>query len=182
MEERILVAYASSHGAMQEVAEVIAETLREQGCSVDLQLARNVRSLEGYNAVVLGAPLYMFRWHKDALHFLSRHSKTLASGLPVAIFSGGPFGEAKAEEWQEIRKNMQQILAKFAWLTPVSVEIVGGKFDPTRLRFPYNLIPALKQMPASDLRDWDAIRAWANSLVAKFAPAEASQPVLSSGG
>jgi menaquinone-dependent protoporphyrinogen oxidase len=59
-------------------------------------------------------------------------------------------------------------LAKFPWLTPISVEMVGGKFDPTKLRFSYNLIPVLKKMPASDLRDWVAIRAWASSLAAQL--------------
>ena len=39
-----------------------------------------------------------------------------------------------------------------------------------KLRFPYNLIPALKKMPASDLRDWEAIRAWASSLATQFLP------------
>jgi hypothetical protein len=38
----------------------------------------------------------------------------------------------------------------------------------TKLGFPYNLIPALKQMPASDIRDWPAIRAWASGLAAQF--------------
>jgi len=46
--------------------------------------------------------------------------------------------------------------------------MVGGKFDPTKLRFSYNLIPVLKKMPASDLRDWVAIRAWASSLAAQL--------------
>ena len=36
------------------------------------------------------------------------------------------------------------------------------------LRFPMNLIPALKQMPASDIRDWTAIRAWASDLVTQL--------------
>ena len=52
------------------MAEVVAATLRDHGLAIDLQLARNVRSLEGYSAVVLGAPLYMVHWHKEALRFL----------------------------------------------------------------------------------------------------------------
>jgi menaquinone-dependent protoporphyrinogen oxidase len=52
-------------------------------------------------------------------------------------------------------------LANFAWLKPVSITVFPGKFDPASLRFPYNLIPALKNMPPSDERDWEAIRAWA---------------------
>ena len=34
-------------------------------------------------------------------------------------------------------------------------EVFGGKHDPAKLTFPYNLIPALKQMPATDIRELD---------------------------
>jgi menaquinone-dependent protoporphyrinogen oxidase len=170
METKVLVAYASSYGSTQEIAEVISKTLRGQGLAVDLQPIRKVRTLEGYSAVVLGAPLYMFHWHKDALRFLSQHREILAGHLPLAIFAGGPFGKGDGNEWQEVRAKLDLELAKFPWLTPVSVEIVGGKFDPAKLRFPYNLIPALKKIPASDLRDWVVIRAWASSLAAQFLP------------
>jgi len=170
MKTKVLVAYASSYGSTQEIAEVISETLRSQGLAVDCEPIRNVRKLEGYSAVVLGTPLYMFHWHKDARHFLSQHRKILADNLPVAIFAGGPFGKGDGNEWQEVRTLFDRELAKFPWLTPISLEIVGGKFDPTKLRFPYNLIPVLKKMPASDLRDWVAIRAWASSLAAQFLP------------
>ena len=170
METKVLVAYASSYGSTQEIAEVISETLRSQGLTVDREPIRNVRTLEGYSALVLGAPLYMFHWHKDALRFLSQHRKILADHLPVAIFAGGPFGKGEENEWQEVRAKFDLDLAKFPWLTPISVHIVGGKFDPAKLRFPYNLIPVLKKMPASDLRDWVAIRAWASSLAAQFLP------------
>lgn len=177
MKTKVLVAYATTHGAMQEVAEFVTTVLREQGVNVDLSPARNVQSLQEYRAVVLGAPLYMFHWHKDAHRFLARHRKTLTGSLPVAIFAGGPFGETDADAWQEVRTRFQRELAQYSWLAPAAVEIVGGKFDPTRLRFPYNLIPAMKQMPPSDLRDWSAIRTWAVGLIAMLKLAEDSQPV-----
>jgi menaquinone-dependent protoporphyrinogen oxidase len=164
MEKKVLVAYASTHGSTQEVAEVIAESLRECGLVVDLQHIRKVRTLDGYAAVVLGAPLYMFHWHKDGLRFLSQNQKALLGGLPLAIFAGGPTGAGDEKEWQEVHSQFDKELAKFPWLKPAAVEIIGGRFDPTRLRFPYSLIPALRQMPATDLRDWDAIRSWAKHL------------------
>jgi len=174
---KILVAYASTHGSTQEVAEAITENLRGGGLAVDLQPARNVRDMEGYGAVVLGAPLYMLRLHKDALCFLSRHQKVLAESLPIAIFAGGPFdsAEKKASEdesvWREVRRQLDRELARFTWLKPVSVEVVGGRFDPSKLRLPWSLLPALRHMPPSDLRDWDAISSWANGLVGLFQPA-----------
>ncbi|MBE0697815.1 MAG: flavodoxin [Anaerolineaceae bacterium] len=170
MERKVLVAYASTHGSMQEVAQAVTTTMRGGGLIVDLQPARNVRSLEGYSAVVLGAPLYIFHLHKDALRFLSKYREEFSSGVPVAIFAGGPFGKGDEDEWQEVRKQLDQELTKFPWLKPVAVEVVGGKFDPAKLHFPWNLIPALKQVPPNDLRDWAAIRAWASSLDALFQP------------
>ncbi len=170
MEIKVLVTYASTHGSTREVAEAVTATLAGHGLTVDLQPARDVRTLEGDGAVVLGAPLYMFHLHKDALRFLGRHQKALA-GLPVAVFAGGPFGDGDGNEWQEVRKNLDQELARFPWLKPVAVEVVGGKFDPATLRFPWNLIPALRRMPPSDLRDWDAIRGWASTVAGQLQPA-----------
>jgi menaquinone-dependent protoporphyrinogen oxidase len=174
MEKKILVAYASTHGSTQEVSESVAATLREHAFSVDLLPAQEVRSLQGYRAVVLGAPIYMFHLHKHALHFLTRHQKALSGGVPIAIFAGGPFasGNGNAEEeqnaWVEVRKQLDQELAKFPWLRPVSVELIGGKFDPSALHFPWNLLPALRKLPPSDLRNWDAIHRWTSSLAGQL--------------
>lgn len=170
MSTLVLVGYASSYGSTQEVAEVVAAILREQGVEVDLRPIREVRTLAGYNAVVLGAPLYMFHWHKDARRFLARHHSILAGGLPIAVFAGGPFGLGDEQAWQEVRGQIDRELAKFPWLKPVSVQLIGGKFDPAELRFPYNLLPALRKMPASDLRDWAAIRTWASTLIEQLQP------------
>ncbi len=174
MSASVLVAYATRYGSTQEVADAIAATLRERGLEVDLQPARAVQSLAGYRAVVLGAPLYMFHWHKDALRFLSQHRQALTKrppeGIRVAIFALGPLNDVE-KEWQEVRAQLDKEMGKFPWLTPVAVEIFGGKFDPANLRFPWNLLPALKQMPASDIRDWTAIRAWAGTLAVKIQPA-----------
>ena len=167
MSTSILVTYASSYGSTQEVAEFVAATLRTQGVEVDLRPIREVRALAGYRAVVLGAPFYMFHWHTDARRFLARFQRELTNGLPIAIFAGGPI-EDSTEQWQDRRSDLDKELAKFPWLTPVSVQLIGGKFDPAKLRFPYNLIPAMRNMPASDLRDWATIRAWAGSLPEKF--------------
>lgn len=169
MSASILVAFATKYGSTQEVAEAVASTLRDEGFTVDIQPMRDVESLEKYQAIVLGAPLYMFRWHKDALHFLARHREVLTT-RPVAIFALGPFHDEE-KEFHEVRGQLDKELAKFPWLTPRAIEIFGGKFDPEKLGFPFNMMPALKNMPASDIRDWKAIRAWASSLAAMFQPA-----------
>lgn len=169
MSALVLVGYATRYGSTQEVAEAIGETLRERGLEVEVQPMREVRTLEGYDAVVLGAALYMFRWHKDARRFLSRHRKALAQ-LPVAVFALGPVHDPyDEEEWQNSRAQLDKELARFPWFAPVAKEMLGGKFDPEKLRFPLNLFAGSE--PASDMRDWEAIRTWASDLAAKLEPA-----------
>ena len=173
MSTSILVTYATRYGSTQEIAEAVAETLRADGLEVDIQPMRNVRTLEKYGLVVLGAPLFIGRWHKDAHHFLSQHRKALTL-QPVAIFALGPLQD-DVEKWRVVRAQLDKELAKYPWLSPVSVEMFGGKYDPAKLRFPDNLVansPAspLYQMPASDLRDWAVIRNWASELAANLEP------------
>jgi menaquinone-dependent protoporphyrinogen oxidase len=140
MSTKVLVGYATRYGSTQEVAELIATVLREGDFQVDLQPLRAVWSLTGYQTVVLGAPLFMFHWHPDAMRFLSRHAKALA----------------------ELRAQLDKELAKFPWLKPVAMEMFGGKYDPSKLRFPIKMLAGTTQ--ASELRDWEVIREWAESL------------------
>src|SRR5215467_1411636 len=168
MSASVLVAYASRYGSTQEVAEAFAATLRESGLEVDLQHLIQVHTIDQYRAVVIGAPLYMFRWHKDALNFLTRY-RTILTAMPVAIFALGPF-HADEEEFRGAREQLDKELEKFPWLIPTAIEIFGGKFDPEKLTFPHNLVPALKKMPASDVRDWTAIHAWASNLATELQP------------
>lgn len=166
MPDSILVTFSTIYGSTQQVAERIAVTLREKGVAVDLQPVKQVRSIDTYSAVVLGAPLYMFHWHKDALGFLSRHRAALAQ-KPIAIFALGPINNVE-KEFQEARAMLDKELAKFPWLAPAAIEIVGGRLEPAKFRFPHNLIPVMKNMPASDIRDWAAIRDWASNLPTKL--------------
>lgn len=164
----VLVAFASRYGSTQEVAEAVACALRGAGLDVDIKPLSQVKSLEGYEGVVMGAPLQMFRWHKDALRLLQRLRSSL-SALPVAVFALGPFNDVE-KEWTEVRGQFDKELAKFPWFQPVSVKVFGGKFDPATLRFPFNAVPGLKKLPPSDIRDWDAVEAWGRELAAVFGP------------
>ncbi len=171
MSDTILVTYATRYGSTQEVAEYVAATLREEGLTVQVHPAQDVRTLEGYRAVVLGAPLYIGQWLKDAQRFLEQHQEALAQ-RPVAIFSLGPTRAGELES-PETRAQLDQALKKYPWLDPVEAKLFGGKYDPAKLRFPDKLLamlPAspLHQAPASDVRDWDAIRGWSSELATKL--------------
>jgi menaquinone-dependent protoporphyrinogen oxidase len=166
----ILLAYASRFGSTQEVAETIASTLSEAGLEVDLQPMQEVKSLDRYDAVVLGAAIYNAKWNVDAHQFVSQHQDTLTQ-LPVAIFTLGPLSASEAAE-RNSRRQLDNELAKYTRFKPVAVEIFAGKYDPSQ--------PGMgffdRLLPARDLRNWDAIRAWAKALPAQLKHSEVLQP------
>ncbi len=89
MEPRVLVAYATRSGTTAELASTMAEVLREHGVRPDVYSAQELAGLEPYDAVVLVAPLYIGRLHRDARRFLKRHRRRLET-LPVALLAPGP--------------------------------------------------------------------------------------------
>ena len=96
MSERVLVAYGSEYGSTAEIAQAIGTTLRVAGLEVDVERAREVRSVEPYRAVVVGSAVYMARWRGDAMQLLRSRRKELAQ-REVWVFSSGPVGEEKGE-------------------------------------------------------------------------------------
>jgi menaquinone-dependent protoporphyrinogen oxidase len=55
MEGQVLVAYATKYGATAEIAEKIAQVLRQAGLYTDVCPADRVSDLAPYKAVVLGS-------------------------------------------------------------------------------------------------------------------------------
>ena len=156
----ILVAYATKHGSTREVADAISETLGERGLEVDTFPAAHVADVSNYGGVVIGGAIYMGRLHPDAVRFLEQHRGALAM-VPVAVFGMGPRTMADHDA-AESRAQLDKALAKVPEVDPHAVAVFGGVIDPHALRFPFN------RLPASDARDWDAIRTWATDLAGTF--------------
>lgn len=163
----VLVTYASLYGATKEVAESIAAAMRRNGFIVEVRDVATVKSVEAYDAIVLGTPLYVGRWRKEAHTFLDNLREQLVV-RPVAIFSLGPIS-ADEKEMQDARQQFDNELAKYTWLKPIATDVFVGKYNPDKLGFAHRLlarIPGspLHDLPASDLRDWQLIEDWATDL------------------
>jgi menaquinone-dependent protoporphyrinogen oxidase len=183
-QEIVLVTYATRYGSTQEVAENIAATLRQHGLRVELAPMSEVRAVGGYDAIVCGSPLYVGHWPREAHNFLTRHREALAR-RPVMFFTLGPvnpYSEETTKEWEDDRRQMEKELEMYAWLRPVSKELFGGVYDPSTLRFPETLLAKLPISPlydvaATDARDWQAIRVWAERIAETIlAPVNTTMP------
>jgi menaquinone-dependent protoporphyrinogen oxidase len=161
----VLVAYASKRGSTAEIAETVAATLRREGLSVCLEPADEVRSLEPYDAVVLGSAVYMKRWRGDARDFLKKHRKTLRQ-MPFWVFSSGPVGDPTQDnpDWAEPPKLAEKL------------EELGGRghavFGGCLPAKPQGMIERamVEGVPREyrDRRDWGEIRTWAKQVASSL--------------
>jgi menaquinone-dependent protoporphyrinogen oxidase len=152
---KILVAYGSKRSATAEIAEAIAETLRESGLEVDCLEAGDVKRVDGYDGVVLGSAVYMRRWRREARRLLRRHATELAK-RPLWVFSSGPVGDPAKDNpaWLEPHRT----IAEVERLGARAHVVFGGRSEAT------SIPPEFRHR-----RDWDEIRAWAGRIAAEVA-------------
>ncbi|MCX7023445.1 MAG: hypothetical protein NT080_02360 [Spirochaetes bacterium] len=161
---KILVAYATQTGSTAEVAREIARILEGKGRDTEVLPIAEVKSLDGYSGVVVGAPVQGMRWKTEAEAFVGKHRDAL-SRVPTAFFllsaaltGGRPF-------WR--KKVLSSLDAASAGIHPVKTGFFAGRMasePPLILR----LVFGIKKGTPKDGRDWDAIRAWAGELSGSF--------------
>jgi menaquinone-dependent protoporphyrinogen oxidase len=167
---KVLVAYASKRGSTAEIAEVVAATLRRADLRVCLEPAAEVRSLEAYDAVVLGSAVYMKRWRGDARHFLKKHRKALRQ-VPFWVFSSGPVGDPAKDnpEWME----PPHLAEKVEELGGRDHVVFGGCLPAEPQGAMERAMFEGTPKEHRDRRDWGEIRAWAGEIAAALVPVNA---------
>lgn len=159
--EKTLIAYASKCGSTGEVAEAIANVFCVQGVDVDVRLAKEITSLDGYNRVIIGSAIRMGGWLPAAINFVKAQQAALAQ-LPTMIFSvhTGNVGddEVSREGRAAYTASVHQLI------TPQAEAFFAGTMELAKLSFLDRMIIKAMKGQDEDLRDWDAIRAWAETL------------------
>jgi menaquinone-dependent protoporphyrinogen oxidase len=164
---RALVAYASKHGGTAEIAETIADFLRNTGVEAEARPAASVRDVDGFDAVIVGSAVYMNRWQGDALDVLKRleHAQ-----VPVWMFSSGPTGGTADSDAKVVDILAAQPAApgeagkRGARLGARGHATFGGRVND-EMR---GLLE--RWMPHGDWRDFDAVRAWAAHIACELQP------------
>lgn len=170
---QVLVAYASKRGATREIAEVIADKLREYDLAVDCLPVGESDDLERYDAIVLGSAVYARHWRFDALYFLHQHRRALST-TPFWVFSSGPVGlpgVALDPSWLE----PPRVLASAERLGVRGHAVFGGRL-PLHPRGPIERALVGRTPPQfRDRRDWGQIRVWAAEIAGELRRAEAPE-------
>ena len=189
--KKILVTFATNSGSTAEVAQAIAEELGKNSATVEVRQISDVKTVDGYQAVVVGAPMIV-GWHPSAVKFIKRNKQAL-SGMPVAyFFTALKLTRSDPHNFNELSISVDPQLAKPPQnpsrmsfkekhasvdnylppalkaapdVKPVSVGFFGGKLDIMRLKLWQKLfIMLVIQAKPGDFRNWSFIRGWANNL------------------
>ena len=149
MPARVLLAYATKLGSTAEIAETMAQVLRDGGHRALAMPARDVTTLDDWDAVVLGSALYSAMWQRDARKFVERFREPLKA-RPLWLFSSGPLDRRLAKQDQAVTPNGAEITAG---LGARAHHTFGGRLRPDA-----NLPAQVSQTHRfGDFRDWQQI-------------------------
>ncbi|WP_035805697.1 flavodoxin domain-containing protein [Kitasatospora mediocidica] len=156
--QRILVAYGSKHGATAGIAEQIGRTLEEEGFDAAVHPARDVREVEGFDAVILGGSLYAGHWNRDTMRCAHRNAEAL-SHRPVWLFSSGPV-DSSAERHEippvpAVAEEMERLHAK-------GHRTFGGSITAGTPGLVARTL--VKHGKGGDFRNAEAIQSWAHQV------------------
>jgi len=148
---RILVTWGSKHGGTEGIGHILGEALARAGHAVSTRPAREVRGLEGVDAVVVGGALYANRWHRDARRFVERHAKALRR-IPVWLFSSGPLDDSADRDELAPPPQVRALMERIGALGHTTF---GGRLEATVKGFPE---AAMAKQHAGDWRNPPHIR------------------------
>ncbi|WP_280336962.1 flavodoxin domain-containing protein [Nocardia wallacei] len=163
-EHTVLVTYASARGSTAEIAEFIANRMRDQGLHVRVASVSEDLDPELFEAVVLGSAIHNGAFLPEFVEYTERHGVALRL-RPAWLFSvgmgpalrgplGTPLRHATPPAIAAVRKDMCALgFRSFAG--------VFHRPDEFRIR----LIMWLLGCRVGDQRDWTAIGTWTDSIV-----------------
>lgn len=167
MAGKILVAYASKHGATADIAEKIGQLLSQEDLDADVIPANQVVDVMQYDAFIIGSASYIGQWRKEASKFLGTNEKLMA-GRPVWLFSSGPTGEGDAVELMKGWRFPEKLRPVVERIKPRDITVFHGMIDTEKLNFFEKFIIKIVKAPTGDFRNWDAIASWTKAIAGEL--------------
>jgi menaquinone-dependent protoporphyrinogen oxidase len=152
----LLVLYGTSEGQTQKIAAFIADRLRKNGHTVEVDAVEAIQSpldAERIDGVIVGASVHAGR-HKDTVVQFVRDNRAVLDALPSAFFS---VSLAVLDELphKEARTYVARFLQETGW-TPNVVETIAGALRYTQYGFVKRFI--MKQISKRSGRPTDTSR------------------------
>jgi len=174
-----LVAYGTRYGSTAEIAERMGEIFAAMGLTIEIRDIKREgppKDLDGYELVVVGSGILAGRWTKEPLQFLEKNKETLAD-KKVALFVVSAYAADPEKHDRVYEDYLVSVVEDLKPISPVSLGFFGGVIDFSKYNFAVRIL--MKRMVSSnagdrevseymDLRDWEKIESWTNSLAARY--------------
>jgi menaquinone-dependent protoporphyrinogen oxidase len=182
--KQILIVYGTTDGHTRKIAQVLAENLRAELCSVDvLDAAGSLRRLspEGYDGVIVAASVHVGAYQPLVARWVRQHAAVL-NAMPTAFLSVClAMLEQRPEPRQEIEKIMQRFFKQCGW-HPAMTRLVAGAVRYTQ--YPWLKKWMMKRIVGKagggtdttrdyEYTDWNDLRNFAREFAAQLEPSEA---------
>ena len=154
----VLVTAATRHGSTLEIATIIAGILEDAGHDTDVRPPGEIRSVDGYDALVIGSAVYMGRWLEPARDLIHRVSGELA-GRSVWLFSSGPLGELPKPDGEPT-----DVAALRTATGAIDHRVFPGRLVKSELGFAEKVVVAGVRAPYGDFRPWDDLMTWGRGI------------------
>jgi len=172
---KILIVYASRCGSTGGVADAIAQAFHEHGAEVDVKLIHDTYDVVGYNAVVVGAPIYMSKSMPEAKDFIAKHRTELGRLRTAYFLTCMTLAKSHTDEQvNEVKGELEKVIKAVPEVSPVALGCFAGALDFDKMALAMQLLYKAGSgggVTAGDFRDFLAIRRWASQLYPTLVPA-----------
>lgn len=170
---KVLLAYATSHGSSTEIAQWIGRVLQEKGLTTTVAKVEEINTVEGYDACILGSPIYAGAWLPELTTFLTTFAKNLAAKpLYLWVACIRVMEENGVEHVLEFYLNhdlLRDIRVREATAFSGKLNLSGIDWNERwtlAARYDGGTWPSSFD---GDFRDWEKIRAWAEKVADELA-------------
>lgn len=170
----VLVAYATAHGATQEVAERIGDRLQRRGITVEVRTASDARNTDRYGPAVLGSAVHGGNWLPAAVQLMRREAASLR-GRPVWLFSVSSLGDEEsmfgawvAKRLRAFRKETREIVGFRSTIGVREHRNFAGAIARSDWPLPGRILFRAMGGHYGDHRNWATIDRWADHIAAQI--------------
>lgn len=167
---RVLVTWSSKRGGTEGIGRILGETLAARGFEVVASSTEAVKTLDLFDAAIVGGALYGNRWNGGARRFVNRHITSLRK-IPVWLFSSGPLDDSADRSDIPAAPQVAILAERVGAKGHVTF---GGRLERSAQGFPAS---AMAKTRSGDWRNPDRIRAWAGELAAEIPDATPGTPI-----
>lgn len=161
---QVVIAYVSPYGSTRAIGERIAARLRDRGLQADCRPTYEIKSLYGYDAVIVGSAIHNQAWLPEAASFLSNHADELLA-RPVWLFSVGlPGALARPLRKMAMREGPKAVAPFMALVQPYDTHLFSGVVRREQFPLMGRMLLRLAGGKFGDFRGWPEIDAWADGI------------------